>query len=602
MGCGAELRLRGSGGAQCDLVRLARGGESPALMGQTLRKWLPSTRTVCVETQEAAGSREPACVLCGRVDEDSSILGHKKELGGFYFHEFCAMFANDLCEHVEAGRMAQFSRKDLIRTVRQAEQTLCFVCGKTGATITCAALGCDRSFHLPCASEGQCVTLYIGKFRSLCWEHRPQQAVEAAPAQDTTCIICMEPVGDSRSYSTMVCPSCQHAWFHRACIQEQAMRAGIYCFQCPLCRDRDWFLRDMVTMGIRIPFRKPTWEDNNAYASLRIRHDRCDASSCLYPRGRERAEREGPWQLLLCSSCAAQGTHRRCSFLSQGTASWECNACAGEGTASGSGVDRAGPSTASQQGLPPLIGPITLESSSTSSTTSTTSTSSTSSTTSTTSTTSQAPSGPAHVPKVPESGVPPNQHRTKWRRICTRLHRIDDEWNEPQECCGSSRAAALLSVESSTPNSASQGTSRPSRHSRAAGSSHRRRRGQQDRTRSRSPLQRQAAGSPSQPQRHRGSRQAPALSDESGTHRHTGQGTPRSSRVSAAAAGSRSRQPGRARTRSRSPRQHRDADTRSQPHRRRRSRSRRRRPAQGRRPLPGTTSGPEYPPPAPLML
>eukprot|EP00076_Gallus_gallus_P044911 XP_025010449.1 PHD finger protein 7-like [Gallus gallus] len=283
MGCGAELRLRGSGGAQCDLVRLARGGESPALMGQTLRKWLPSTRTVCVETQEAAGSREPACVLCGRVDEDSSILGHKKELGGFYFHEFCAMFANDLCEHVEAGRMAQFSRKDLIRTVRQAEQTLCFVCGKTGATITCAALGCDRSFHLPCASEGQCVTLYIGKFRSLCWTR-----------------------GDSRSYSTMVCPSCQHAWFHRACIQEQAMRAGIYCFQCPLCRDRDWFLRDMVTMGIRIPFRKPTWEDNNAYASLRIRHDRCDASSCLYPRGRERAEREGPWQLLLCSSCAAQ--------------------------------------------------------------------------------------------------------------------------------------------------------------------------------------------------------------------------------------------------------------------------------------------------------
>eukprot|EP00076_Gallus_gallus_P044912 XP_025010450.1 uncharacterized protein DDB_G0271670-like [Gallus gallus] len=532
MGCGAELRLRGSGGAQCDLVRLARGGESPALMGQTLRKWLPSTRTVCVETQEAAGSREPACVLCGRVDEDSSILGHKKELGGFYFHEFCAMFANDLCEHVEAGRMAQFSRKDLIRTVRQAEQTLCFVCGKTGATITCAALGCDRSFHLPCASEGQCVTLYIGKFRSLCWEHRPQQAVEAAPAQDTTCIICMEPVGT----------------------------AG---------RTAPWCAHPANTPG-----------------STR-------------PASREQAEREGPWQLLLCSSCAAQGTHRRCSFLSQGTASWECNACAGEGTASGSGVDRAGPSTASQQGLPPLIGPITLESSSTSSTTST---SSTSSTTSTTSTTSQAPSGPAHVPKVPESGVPPNQHRTKWRRICTRLHRIDDEWNEPQECCGSSRAAALLSVESSTPNSASQGTSRPSRHSRAAGSSHRRRRGQQDRTRSRSPLQRQAAGSPSQPQRHRGSRQAPALSDESGTHRHTGQGTPRSSRVSAAAAGSRSRQPGRARTRSRSPRQHRDADTRSQPHRRRRSRSRRRRPAQGRRPLPGTTSGPEYPPPAPLML
>ena len=39
--------------------RLARRGESPALMGQTLCKWLPSTRTVCVETQEAAVLREP---------------------------------------------------------------------------------------------------------------------------------------------------------------------------------------------------------------------------------------------------------------------------------------------------------------------------------------------------------------------------------------------------------------------------------------------------------------------------------------------------------------------------------------------------------------
>ena len=119
--------------------------------------------------------------------------------------------------------------------------------------------------------------------RSFCCDHHPHQAVETAPTQDTTCIICVEPVGDS----TMVCPSCQHAWFHRACIQvgalpfphpvgtagaqqhqarltltllvfllqEQALRAGIYCFQCPLCRDRDWFIPDMLILGIRIPFR-----------------------------------------------------------------------------------------------------------------------------------------------------------------------------------------------------------------------------------------------------------------------------------------------------------------------------------------------------------
>ncbi|OXB51522.1 hypothetical protein ASZ78_008624, partial [Callipepla squamata] len=167
----------------------------------------------------------------------------------------------------------------------------CIVCGKTGASITCAETGCDRSFHLPCASEGECVTQYIHEYSSFCWEHRPQQAVEAVPVQDTTCIICMDPVGDSISYNTMVCPSCQHAWFHRACVQEQALCAGDRCFRCPLCRDRDRFIPEILTLGIRIPLRRARWESNDAYASLLERHGCCDASECHYPRGREQAER-----------------------------------------------------------------------------------------------------------------------------------------------------------------------------------------------------------------------------------------------------------------------------------------------------------------------
>ncbi|XP_040537746.1 PHD finger protein 7-like isoform X3 [Gallus gallus] len=400
--------------------------------------------TMSEGTQEAAGSREPACVLCGRVDEDSIIHGHKHEDNGFYFHTFCVVssllppstkewfppfcpnkvfllvqiFANGLCQPGKDNRNASFYAEDMIRTVRQAEQTLCFVCGNSGATITCAESGCHRSFHLPCALEGQCVTQYIGEFRSFCWEHRPQQAVEAAPAQDTTCIICMEPVGDSRSYSTMVCPSCQHSWFHRACIQEQAMRAGIYCFQCPLCRDRDWFIPDMLTMGIRIPFRRPTWEDNNAYAALGVRHQRCDASNCLYPHGREQAEREGPWQLLLCSSCAAQGTHRCCSNLSQSTTSWECNACAGEGTASSTNLDSAGPNTASQQGLEPARVSAGQESSSSG-------------------TTSQAPSGPDRRSRVPESSMSRQPGRAQTRSRSPLKRQAAETRSQPRRRCRS---------------------------------------------------------------------------------------------------------------------------------------------------------------------
>ena len=39
-----------------------------------------------------------------------------------------------------------------------------------------------------------------------------------------------------------------------------------------------------------------------------------------------------PWELLLCSSCAAEGTHVGCSNLSSSMDSWECDGCAGLGT------------------------------------------------------------------------------------------------------------------------------------------------------------------------------------------------------------------------------------------------------------------------------
>ncbi|NWR60050.1 G2E3 ligase, partial [Bucorvus abyssinicus] len=208
----------------------------------------------------------------------------------------------------------------------------CFICRERGAVITCAELCCDLSFHLPCGPQGACVTQYFPPYSSFCWQHRPQQAVEVAP-QNTACLLCLEPLEDSDSYSTMVCPVCQHAWFHRRCIQGQALRAGISCFQCPLCRDGEEFLLEMVTMGIRIPLRLPAWETSDDYTTLTQRHSRCDASKCLCPGGREQADEvAGPWQLLLCSSCAAVGTHRRCFNLAKSMASWECGSCAGHST------------------------------------------------------------------------------------------------------------------------------------------------------------------------------------------------------------------------------------------------------------------------------
>ncbi|XP_032533052.1 G2/M phase-specific E3 ubiquitin-protein ligase-like [Chiroxiphia lanceolata] len=109
----------------------------------------------------------------------------------------------------------------------------------------------------------------------------------------------------------------------------------------------------MITMGIQIPFRLSSREDINAFAEFGERHRRCDASECLCPGGRQEAEEQGPWELLLCSSCAAEGTHRHCSGLRDSVTSWECDGCAGLGTASRDDSGLAGVSVARQSGLEP---------------------------------------------------------------------------------------------------------------------------------------------------------------------------------------------------------------------------------------------------------
>ncbi|XP_041574693.2 PHD finger protein 7 [Taeniopygia guttata] len=312
---------------------------------------------MCDRRQEGPGAREPACMLCRRAEADPDICGDKLEKRGFCAHVFCLFFATDFFgeENDRAGLMG-FLARDIQNVVRRAAKKRCCVCGQSGATIMCCMQGCDRWFHLPCAKDGGCVTQYIPFPSSFCPEHRPEQDVEATPEPGTDCPICMEPVEDRKTFRTLVCPACKRAWFHRDCIQGQAISAGYLCLQCPLCRDVEQFLTEMFILGIRIPLRLPTWEDNDAFADLEERHSRCNARDCLYPGGREEAEEEGPWELLLCSSCAAEGTHRRCSGLRNRVQSWECDSCAGLGTAPRDEPELRGPRLASQSGLEPAHG------------------------------------------------------------------------------------------------------------------------------------------------------------------------------------------------------------------------------------------------------
>ncbi|XP_053911670.1 PHD finger protein 7-like, partial [Cuculus canorus] len=267
-------------------------------------------------------------------------------------------FANDLFipETNQSALLAGYLPQDILRTVERAAGQRCFVCSESRAAVTCQEPGCDRSFHLPCAMEGGCINQYLPEYRSFCWEHRPEQLARVAPEKNTTCVICLDPVEDTMSYMTMVCPACKHAWFHRGCIQGQAVWDDIYSFCCPLCRDEESFLAEMLVMGIRVPLRRPSAESSKDIEALIARHSCCDASECLCPGGREQVAEHGRWELLLCSSCAAEGTHRRCSFLRNTTTHWECDGCAGLGTASSASSEITGARTDSQAGLGPSHG------------------------------------------------------------------------------------------------------------------------------------------------------------------------------------------------------------------------------------------------------
>ena len=49
------------------------------------------------------------------------------------------------------------------------------------------------------------------------------------------------------------------------CLQMTAIHGGIEAFRCPLCKNKDVFVNEAIRMGIYVPHRKPTWEEDPDY-------------------------------------------------------------------------------------------------------------------------------------------------------------------------------------------------------------------------------------------------------------------------------------------------------------------------------------------------
>ncbi|XP_038005351.1 PHD finger protein 7-like [Motacilla alba alba] len=273
----------------CDRKQEGPGAREPARRGQSS----PWGRCCCrLRAPQRCSCPLPlalspaACVLCRRAEADPDICGDKLEKCGLCAHFFCMFFCTLLFRH-ESNRVGLmgFLPRDIQIAVSRAAHQHCCICGQSGATIMCCKEDCGRWFHLPCAKEGGCVNIYISPYSSFCPEHRPEQDVEATPEPGTDCLICMEPVEDRKTFTTLVCPTCRRAWFHRDCIQGQAMHAGLLCLQCPLCREGQEFIVEMLVLGIRIPIR---------CVSFCLAHETGGCKCCAVPAARDEPEPSGP--------------------------------------------------------------------------------------------------------------------------------------------------------------------------------------------------------------------------------------------------------------------------------------------------------------------
>ncbi|XP_032297244.1 PHD finger protein 7-like [Coturnix japonica] len=446
--------------------------------------------------EEVPNSGEPVCMLCRRTQVNPDICGQISVNGGLCAHQFCVFFADGLLKwRSRVGGIFEFPPGVIQQTIQLADQKHCFVCGERGATISCAETGCERSFHLPCAEDGECVTQYFGQYRSFCSEHRPQQAQEAAPSPNTPCIICVEPVGDSTSYHTMMCPVCKEAWFHRGCIWKYAMHAATMCFYCPVCRSKGPFRSNMTALGIQIPVRPPSWWDDEWFQPLRERYGRCDAQRCTYFRGRDTAPVSGLWELYLCTSCGAQGMHRYCSFWGPMITSWECSSCAGQETASSKCPEF---SSTSRREVPVPSRIVTgLENASSGPA-------------------RQAASSPSCSSQLPVLRIQPRVPATEETTTCSHPSEERDASQQHQGRAGR-RWAPAAGAESCSVSPTRRRTAWASRRSAVPAPTTRPGERVTGRTRSRSPLQGRASGSQSQPQRRHGGSHTTARGAQSST-------------------------------------------------------------------------------------
>uniref|UniRef100_A0A8D2Q439 G2/M-phase specific E3 ubiquitin protein ligase n=1 Tax=Varanus komodoensis TaxID=61221 RepID=A0A8D2Q439_VARKO len=272
-----------------------------------------------------------ACEFCQRADECPEKYGEKRTYEDYNLtvHYYCVLMSSGIWQRGEDEEgFYGFLPEDIQKEINRAARLKCAICKRKGASVGCVASRCKRSYHFPCGMERGCIFQFMGNFPSFCWKHRPIQKRPANSKGSSQCTICLELVEHAPSYNILTSPCCKNAWFHRDCLQCQALSAGVFFFRCPVCNNKEKFQNEMLRMGIHIPEKDASWElEENAYQDLLQCYQHCDVKRCLCKNGRDYNESDSKWEIKRCQYCGSSGTHLACSSLTSWEQNWECIEC-----------------------------------------------------------------------------------------------------------------------------------------------------------------------------------------------------------------------------------------------------------------------------------
>ncbi|CAL8298530.1 unnamed protein product [Arctogadus glacialis] len=275
---------------------------------------------------------EDCCVLCRQRDDTPDQFGERVylEKEKLTIHYLCLLTASGVYQRGEEDDgVFGFLVDDIIKETRRCSRLTCGVCKRKGAAVGCCVGSCKKKVHFPCGPN-QFIFQFSGDFMSYCVEHGPKQSLGPGALNVSlpqACSVCLDPLPPLLGYSVLKCPSCHTSWFHRACIQRQAISAGLHFFRCTLCNNKERFQEEMHTMGIYIPERDASWElESNAFEELLQVYENCDAPDCCCRQGRSHSAKTGWFEIVRCMLCGSRGTHRRCSGLDLDS-SWACLDC-----------------------------------------------------------------------------------------------------------------------------------------------------------------------------------------------------------------------------------------------------------------------------------